>query len=238
MASTPTHKNLSSLVEQPDSGRIESAAQRRMTKTYIATRAVALAALKTKGTLGSGDTSGYVLESSTYSPRKGDQALLTDVWVAGGDDADPESTPLPPDEVGVSGTNQGPRIERHPRYVSLTAANLLLVDKAVKSPLADERAAAYADLSATGRELVDKIRKGNESYYLATLRYSWATHSFTIPSSTRGGYVDTISGPLASYFVGSISWLREADDLQLINGIWRLTSSWLGADSWDAQIYA
>jgi hypothetical protein len=204
-----------------------------------------VAAIKTVDTLGSGDLTGYILRSSIVDRSKGDIGKLTDVWAVGGDDADPGDAPLPADEVAVSATNQSPRTERHPRFAHLAAIadELGNVEDALRAPSPTERAVAYSLLSATagsllgGKALVDKIRAGNEAYYLATLRYSWATHSYGVPNSTRGGYVETISGPLASYFTGSISWLREADDLQWSNGIWRRTRSWLGADAWDADLY-
>ena len=50
MPSTPTHINLSTLIERPDSGKIDSGNQRRLTKLYTSTRSVVEAALKIKGT--------------------------------------------------------------------------------------------------------------------------------------------------------------------------------------------
>jgi hypothetical protein len=241
MPSTPTYKNLDALLEQPESGRIEvSRSGRLLTKIYKAKYSVCTAAIKSVDTVGSGDTLGYLVRTSTVERSKGSLGILTDVWAAGGDDADPGDTPLPADEIGINPTNQAPRTERHPRYVSLAgiSGELANVEDALRGTTATARAVAYSLLSATGKELVDKIRAGNESYYLATIRYSWATHSYSAPTSTRGGFRQSISGPLASYFTGTIEWLREADDVQYSNGIWRRTMSWLGADKWDAQIYA
>lgn len=235
---TPTYKNLDILIEQPESGRVESADSRTITKIYRAKYSVCVAAIKFKGTLGSGSLLGYEIRSSSVERERGDLGRLTDVWSAGGDDADPETTPLPQDEVAITANNLSPRLERHLKYSSLTAAEFQKVDDAVRAPNASQRDAIKATLSTLGRELVDKITKGNESYYLATLRYSWVTHSYTVPNSTRGGYIDTIAGsPLAGYFLGTISWLREADNLEYSNGIWRLTRSWIGADAWDSDLY-
>ena len=246
MPSTPTYKNLDALIEQPESGRIEITRSGRLfTKIYASKYAVCVAALKAVDTLGSGTTSGYIIRSSSVDRTKGDLGKLTDVWAAGGEDADPGTLPLPADEVGVNATNQAPRTERHPRFAHLASipGELANVETALRAQDETARTTAYNALSSTsgsvlgGKALVDKIRAGNESYYLATLRYSWATHSYGVPSSTRGGYVDTLSGPLASYFSGTISWLREADDVQYSGGIWRKTLSWLGADGWDSDLY-
>lgn len=187
-----------------------------------------------KGTAGTGAEAGYTIASSSLQKIRGGIGQLTVKWEASSSDS---GQPLPNDEVAVSGTNQSPRLERHPNYVSLDAAALINVETALRAQEKPARDTAYAALSATGKELVDKIRKGNESYYLATLRYVWVTHSYTLPTSTRGGYVESIGGPLAAYFVSGIEWLRESDNLDYSNGIWRRTIAWLGADAWDADIY-
>jgi hypothetical protein len=233
---TPTYKNLDALVETPESGALEFGAVITLTKVYRAKYSVCLANAKDKGTVGSGATSGYLIASSKVTPERGGLGTLTDTWVVGGPDASPETMSLPPDEVSVRPSNLSPRVERHPRYVTLTAAQLELVEGALRAATAD-RATAYAALPTLGKNLVDKIRAGNESYYLAAVRYSWAAHSYSIPTATRGGYVEAIDGPLEGYFASGIEWLREADDLQYSNGIWRLTKTWQGSDAWDTELY-
>ena len=239
--STPTYKNLSALVELDESRRRENS-QNGSTETriYIGTYAVAAAAQKAYGTIGTGDLSGYLIKSSTVEPMRGLLGKLVDVWSAGGEDGNPSTNPLPSDQVSVSGTNQSPKTERNPRYLSLEtiAGELERVETAIKGSAQGQRDAAYSALSATGQELVDKIRRGNESYYLASLSYSWVTHSYTLPTMYRGGWVEAPGGPLAGYFVGDIAWLRTSDDLQYSNGIWALTRTWLGADAWDADLYS
>lgn len=256
--SSPTHKNLSSLIEQPES-RSRNWTKDGLTETriYIAEWDVAKAAQKAPNTLGSGDLSGYIIRSSNVDAVRGLAGRLTDVWAVGGDDADPETNPLPSDEVGVSATNQSPRTERHPRYISLAALTvgsgetleyvMEVINTIARATDPSTRNINIVKINGSGLtapqkalalNLVAKLRNGNESYYLATLRYSWATHSYSVPSSVRGGSIESISGPLASYFTGTISWLREADDLQFSNGIWRHTRSWLGADAWDSELYA
>lgn len=236
MASTPTYKNLTALIEQPNSGGIKYGERLQITKIYKGKLADCIADALARGTVGTGDLAGFVVAESTVTPERGGLGVLTIVWESGGSGA---STPLPSDEVQVTPTNQSPRVERHPSFASLAAIDgeLANVETACRAQNSAERNTAYATLSALGKKLVDKIRAGNESYYLATLRYSWATHSYTVPTTTRGGYVEAIGGPLASYFSGGIVWLREADDLQYSNGIWRRTISWLGADAWDADLY-
>lgn len=239
--SSPTHKNLSALIEQPDSRRRENGDKQTEVRIYIADYDTCKAAQKVKNTVGTGDLTGYIITTSIVEPIRGLAAKLIDTWVAGGDDGNPETNPLPSDEVALSATNQSPRTERHPRYISLAGIEdeLANVETATRSQNKTERNAAYAALSVLGKELVDKLRAGNESYYLATLRYSWATHSYVAPTSTSGGYIESVGGPLKDYFVPGIQWLREADNLDYSGGIWRLTRSWLGARdfSWDTDLY-
>ena len=117
MASTPTHKNLSALIEQPDSGAIESGDTRTVTKVYMATYEVCKAAVKTKGTLGTGSDSsglaGYVLKKSSVTKSEGEQGKLVDIWEAGGADGNPELTPLPPDEFDLVGVDLNPSVEKN-----------------------------------------------------------------------------------------------------------------------------
>ena len=182
-----------------------------------------------RGTIGTGSEAGYLVSRTTLAKLRGKIGQLSIQWEASSDSS---GQSLPSDEVAVTPNNLNPRLETHPRFTvggsALTAANLANVETALRAQDESARATAYAALPSLGKELVDRIRRGNESYYLAALRYSWVTHSWTIPSSTRGGYVESPGGPLSSYFVAGISWLREADDLQYQNGIWRRTRTWLG----------
>ena len=239
MSATPTQKGaIGVLTEAADSPTIVRGVRTSITRTYVGIYSVCAAATWYKGDAGSGAEAGFQVASCTITKERGNHGKVVVVWESGGSGS---GQPLPLDEVAISPSNQNPRTARHPLYSSLTAADLQNVEDACLKQSATERAAAYAALGATGQQLVDKIRLGNESYYLAALRYSWATHSYSIPTTTRGGYTESISGtPLSGYFVAGISWLREADDLQYSNGIWRRTRSWLGAADghWDADLYA
>jgi hypothetical protein len=236
--STPTYKNLTALIEQPESGAVEYGDITILTKVYRGTYANCLADALSKGTAGSGATAGFQVQKSTVVRERGDIGKLTIVWEANGSGGGD----VPPDEVAVSPDNQSPRIERHPMFISLEtiADELALVEDASRSQDQTTRDAAYAKLSDLGKKLVDKIRRGNETYYLAGLRYAWVTHYYTTPTMYRGGWIESPGGPLTGYFSGDIGWLREADDLQYSNGVWRLTRSWLGAPNmhWDAELYS
>lgn len=179
-----------------------------------------------RGTAGSGDEDGYVVGAATLNKIRGGSGQLAVQWEAS---ASTSGYVLPPDEVSVSPDNINPRLETHPRFATLDQEDLANVESALRAQDETARSDAYAALDTLGQELVDRIRRGNESYYLAALRYSWVTHSWTLPTMTRGGFVQSPSGPLSGYFSGTLSWLRESDDLQLSGGIWRYTRNWLGA---------
>lgn len=239
MSATPTQKGaIGVLTEAPDSPTIVRGARTTRTRTYVGIYSVCEVAPWYKGDAGSGAESGFQVATCTITKERGNHGKVVVVWESGGEGS---GQPLPLDEVAVTPTNQNPRLERHPRYVSIGDAEMANFETATRSTENYKRDAAFAALSTLGKELALFVRKGNESFYLATVRYSWATHSYSVPTSTRGGYIESISGtPLSGYFVSGITWLREADDLQYANGIWRRTRTWLGAPDghWLAEIYA
>lgn len=244
MPSTPTYKNLSALIEQPNSGAINYSDRKLITKIYKGLRADCEADALPKRTAGSDDLVGFVVAESNVVPERGGLATLSIVWESTTAEA---GTVLPPDEVAVQPDNQSPRTERAAMFRPLdtqtvgTEAVMDIVYNAVHAQNKEARDIELAKLAGNflANQLVHKIRQGNESFYLASLRYVWATHYFSVPIMTRGGFIDAPGGPLAGYFVSDIAWLRESDDLQESNGIWRLTRSWLGAPNghWDADLY-
>lgn len=200
-----------------------------------------------KGTAGTGAQSGYVVSSAKLERERGDIGRITVSWGAAGSGS---GQSLPADEVSVQPSNLSPRLETHPLFAPLANMEVAAPDpqpvldvaeNVVRAQNADDRTFYRDQLAAIPLALkfIEKIRQGKESWYLASLRYSWATHSWTVPTMYRGGWIQAPLGPLANYFVADIDWLRESDDLQYSNGIWRLTRSWLGGPlgAWDTDLY-
>lgn len=243
--SSPTHKNLDSLIEQPESGALEIGGGKiTRTRIYAAKLSVCESNVVFEGAAGSGDESGYVVSRCSVTPLGSEQGQLTIVFEAAGSGS---GATLPPDEVSVQPDNQNPRVERHPIFKPLEGQTvsgesvLAIVQSAV---LAQDSAARTSqtdklDTNPLAQKLVEKLLRGQESFYMATFRYSWATHSWSVPSISRGGFRQSPLGPLAGYFVSDIDWLREADDLQYNNGIWRWTRTWQGAPgaTFDVDLY-
>ncbi len=65
MPSSPTHKNLDSLIEQPESGRYEFAEKITQTRVYCAKYSVCVAHSVGRGALGTGDQSGFQVQKCT-----------------------------------------------------------------------------------------------------------------------------------------------------------------------------
>lgn len=247
MPAAPTYVPAApSLVEDPASPILGFSDKITRTRIYRGKYADCVAAAKYQGTAGTGDDAGYVVTKSTVLKERGEAGRLTIEWEAseiGG------TTPLPPDEVAVAPGNSSPRIELHSFFASLanntvevsgeTYAEFAAARNAAAASTAAERKKWFDPLSALGQSLVAKMERGNETFYLASLRYSWVTHYWTAPVIFRGGYLEDPGGPLSGYFVSDLSWLREGDDLQFANGIWRLTRTWLGAPAghWDSDLY-
>ena len=241
--STPTYKNLSSLIERPESGRISIEDRVTCTKVYGGLYSTCLAGIVSKGALGAGALSGYAVKSCAVDRDRGDQGRLTIVWEAGAG-SDDSGLSLPADEWSVTPENLSPRIERHPMFntggdFALTDLEKRQAAKAAEESDDDTRATLYDALSDAQKVLFEKLANGHESYYLAGLRYSWTSYHWTVPDLYLGGYLESPGGPLADYFSSGIDWLREADQLENSSGIYRLTRCWIGGPTgnWDADIY-
>jgi hypothetical protein len=268
--SNATLFNLSALIEQPESRRRENGDSQAETRIYVASYTVCLAAQKVKGTAGTDDLLGYVIRSSTVEPIRGLAARLVDVWVAGGDDADPETIALPPDEFSLQSQDLNPPLEKN-AFFSMAAASTTRYNAAGATGttsahktliawvrqagvLADETETNVAwnalikfvtdnpsdQAMAEALVLADLLRKGTSNYYRASFVYSWTQYSYTLPTFSVGGSVETPGGPLASAISGlSLSCLRQADNLAWDGSRYSLTKSWLcGPDGqWDADLY-
>lgn len=259
MASTPTYKNLDTLIETPDSGLLELAERTTYTKIYEAKYSVCVASAVSKGTYGTGSLAGYRVGRCTVARTRGDMGRLTIVWDAGDGGGDSGFT-LPADRYNVCPEDLSPRIERHPRYKSLgdqtvtyveegkyiTVPVWAVIQNAASAATGNLRDAWIAVLNtcpdpALALNLLTKIERGNEVYYLAAIRYTWTIYCWEVPETTRGGFIEAPAGPLAGFFSPDIDWLRLGDTLDDGDGgIHALTRSWLGGPvgHWDAELYS
>lgn len=242
-------KGTSSLVPQIRSGSLKLADRSTSMDVYRGSNAACMAAILSRGTFGSGSRLGWVVTSATVDTvDKGGISELVINWEAGGASAWP---PLPVDEFDLQPVELYPRIERAGLFANIATKTLAYAYAAVQgaTPMARQAAAdAVTGLSDTtqrtlGLALITKLRKGEETWYMAGWRYVWTAYSYTIPTTTLGGIIQSPLGPLYGYFSGSISFLRLADALQSagVNGsCFKIMRTWLGGPSgyWDSDIYS
>jgi hypothetical protein len=233
--STPTYVSISGLIETPQSGGWEIGAVRRRIQEYVGKLATCEAQAPWRGSLGTGEYAGWLVDSVLITPDRGGMATMQIRYTAGMG----SGQELPADEWSVQSFEDNPRLERHQRYATLTSAQRADVQTAVQALTEEDRDAAYSGLAALGQELVDKIRLGQESYYRPGRRYVWTSYSYSPPFAVDGGLIELPGGPGAAYLNNNYSWLRLADDLEYVNGTYRITSTWLGAPDgyWDKDIY-
>lgn len=279
------------LEEDPESPQIERGDQATIVHQFRAPWETCLAIIATTalGTV-QRDSFGNITQvlSAEIQHLKGDQGRVRITSEA--------LTFDPPiDEFTVDTEEVNPALEKHPRYRPVvtynvdsngnavnpafyTGPNIInIIKNALYSPvLYGGQEASYSLLNSTSigdpdvlslaLEMVRKLRKGFETFYLAGLRVRW-TQFFYLPQDMNpGGYIEdpVTQGGLPFYFWsddgtptgnniltalaatvnpqiydGGISWFRQSDT-QHYNRTWfGLTRSWIGAPLgiWDSDIY-
>lgn len=244
MAGSPTWKGpTNSLVEVPGSPSYELAEKIQKTRTYTGLYSLCVSGALAKGTVGVGGNAGYVVSKCSVSRQRGDIGTVAIVWEAGAD----SGQPLPLDEYSVEPVELNPRLEKHPYFASITEPHLDLVHNAAIGSDSTARNQARGKVeglatadAAAAQYLLSLMSRGVETYYLAGARYTWVASSYTAPSATMGGFIQTPLGtPWFTLPVGW-SWLREADALEQSGGIYKIKRSWLGGPGghWDTTLYA
>jgi hypothetical protein len=244
---SPIWKGTTALLFQPDSGRLSMADRVTFTDVYKGPDSVCRAGLLRRGTYGSGERDGWVVTSSVVEPDKGTVSKLTINWEAGGPSA--SSIFLPLSEFDSQVVELYPKIERAGFFADITRDTLSAAYSAVLGATKAQRDAAWSYLNGLddpqktlGLKLVQKLQNGEESWYVAGMRYMFIYYSFSLPTLSLGGFIETPS-IAASVGLGSMSWLRLADFFQSagVNGsAYRVTQTWLGGPEghWDTDIYS
>lgn len=240
MGATPTYVGaIATLAEDPGSPQTVLGESVVRTRTYRGTYALCAASALPRGTLGTGDETGFSVRQCTYAREKGDRGILVIEWEATAGSA----LPAPPDEFSLEPFDINPRVERHPNFSSVTAQELAQIWQARNGSTADERDEALQWVYANGSDqavvLVDLFVKGVENYYLSGLKFSQLIHSYSAPSCTLGGFIQVPFGAGSGLIPSGASWLRKADGLTWSGGVYKLTRTWVGAPlgHWDPVIY-
>lgn len=143
-----------------------------------------------------------------------------------------------------------PRIERHPIFFGLNADQLTVIRGVVQTfdpnaQLSQKDIKEKFDSVSKNQAnlMIDKIRRGMETYYLAGMKYFWVLHFFGVPTLTLGGFIETPGGPLGNFLPSNLTWLCQSDSLTTTgpNGtIYRLTRPWMGGPDghWCPDLYS
>lgn len=239
---TPILKNYTGLIYTPKSGNFTFA--ERIFYTEELRGAVSDARIYAenhcRGTLWSiaGFNGVFCVEQSDTSDETGGIAIVSVkyVWLSS----------VPPDEWSVTPFEINPPIERCQFFSALTQNDLQLARGSYASDQATGQATLLAQAAASPNaalitSLITKWLRGEETFYMAGLKYQWTAYFTTLNGVLlrRGGYTETPGGPgvLPANFI----WLRQCDELVWNNGIYRLTRTWIGAPTsiglWDSDLY-
>ena len=194
----------------------------------------AIFTLTIKDTSTSGD---FCVEDTSLESQKGGKAIVTVNYLYLG--------VVPVDEFALTPFEITPPIERNGYFSVLTENDIQIARQIYNS--ATQAGASSLTNWVTGTtnyikatDLVYKWFKGQETYYLSGLKFQHTLYSFTAPTASPGGFIQTPTGAFATYISDAgMSWLRQSDEVLWSNGLWKLTRTWLGAPAghWDTDLY-
>lgn len=229
--------NSTALIEQPGSPVMESAEKWTRTRVYKGAYSVCLASAVPKGALGSGTEAGFIVAKCSVVRDRGFVGTLTIVYEAGDSTSGAE---LPPVKFSCDPQRISRPLKYHPKYAELAEGTLEAIEAALTEDIT-KNTTHYSKFSGIplAMELFNKRRRGQETYYLAGLKYSYTESSWTLPALTLGGFLETPGGPMEGLLPADTGWLREADDVKFDGSYYTTTRSWIGTPGadWDADLY-
>lgn len=182
----------------------------------------------------------FYVEDTTITSDRGGRGKVAINWVWLGS--------VPPAEWSVTPFEINPRLERHSYFSALTKDDLSKAYRSFSAPNATFQTAVDAVIETVTnatlvKALLEKWFKGEETFYLAGLKYQWTHYAVSLGGILlrQGGYRETPGGPgfSAGALPPSMAWLRQCDETVWQNGLYRITSSWIGGPSgwWDTDLY-
>jgi hypothetical protein len=214
-----------------------------------------------RGAFGSGNfngiginRTGWVVNQSVVTNLKAGIGKLSIEWEAGGAYA---TMALPVGDFSLTPQELYPKIERAGCFVGITFATLnvcynclYLATNSSGSPLVSstfltDKISDPTQL-ALAQNLVSKLLKGEETFYLAGWRYTYTYFSYTVPALSAGGIIRKPGGPLGGSLPAGVAWLRLADTMEPagVNGsMYKITVAFIGGPTmggvnyWDADVY-
>jgi hypothetical protein len=249
------------LVYQPNAPRLTYGDRVKSVDIYKGPQVLCAESMLARGTFGTGLRTGWVVNQSTVDTSTGTIGTLTIEWEAGGSSAD---QPLPIGDFSLETQELYPKIERNPFFTGICPdmvravynalyainqsgsganAQVILSTAANSSNFSNSTINTANGQIAIAYSLLNKLSNGEESYYIASYRYSFSTYSYTEPSLSEGGIIGTPAGPISGDLPSGVQWLRLADKIEPagVNGsMYKLTQNWLGGPNgyWDTDLYS
>jgi len=237
------------LVLQPNSPRLTYGDRVKAVDIYKGLQSLCATSMIPRGTFGTGFRAGWVCTQCEAVADRGHIGTLTIEWEAGGTGAD---QPLPAGEFRLEPQELYPKIERNPYFANITYPTVNICRNAIDAATANGTGLVGPNFLtnnitdptqlALAQKLVAKWQNGEDTYYLAGWRYSFATYSYTEPTLNPGGELVTNPGGPVTLPAG-VAWLRLADHIEPagVNGsMYKLTQNYLGGPNgyWDSDLYA
>jgi len=240
------------LVMQPNSPALTYGDRVKAVDVYKGPQPLCAASMIPRGTFGTGFRTGWVCTQSAVATERGGIGTLTIEWEAGGSAA---TQPLPAGSFSLDPQELYPKIERAGVFADLKFDTINIVYRGLyggQTPnnittaslvtlIADPEQLSLAQL------LLAKLQKGEETFYLASWRYSYEVFSYLEPAINNGGEITANPGGPVANLPGGVSWLRLADKIEPagVNGsMYKLTLNFLGGPAlggvgyWDPDIYS
>lgn len=225
------------LLEMPDSPDYNlSSGNTRCTRSYMGQYNLAVASILPRGTIGTGDMSGWNVIECRATRSRGAVGKLVITYAPYGAAS---GFALPPDVFSITPFEVNPALEKNRRYSSLTDDDFAKVDNCIRA--FQKNGATPFPLTGMLLDLFNKKKRGNTNYYLAGFTYSWTRSYFLLTGVANvGGYIEAPGGPLGSFIPSTFSCLRKADDIKRADWIYQYTTSWLCGPSghFDPDLYS
>ncbi len=252
------------LVLQPNSPRLTYGDRVKAVDVYKGPQSLCVTSMIPRGTFGTGYRTGWVCTQSEVLTERGTIGTLTLEWEAGGYNA---TQPLPVGSFSMDPQELYPKVERAGVFQPLTFDTINIVYNCLYSANSSGNPAltpatlpnqtpfknsltdpAQAQQLALAKKLLDKLQKGEETFYIAGWRYSYEVYSYTQPTLNNGGFVvsGTPGGPISNFPAG-VSWLRLADKVDpagVAGSMYKTTFNFIGGPIlngvgyWDPDVYS
>jgi hypothetical protein len=228
------------LNEDPGSPRWEFGERIICRRTFRGSYDLCLSSAPMRGAYGTGDFAGYRVDKSTVDHAQGDRGLLVIDYQTSGEP--PQGATLPETESSIDLQQIEQDLRKHPRYTALTTGNFNDITTLLENDQdKDAYNAAHARILADDQfELIDelwgKLERKITHYALWTPTVRLKVFYWSPPDGlTTGGFIED---PPAMWITPpSGTYLRAADSVQYNGTTWEVTSTWVGAPDWDADLY-